>query len=773
LHYKLLFCNIRLLYTGPLIMIGKRLTVLLFLIFMALPGLLHAQNDPKKDAQDLVILADEVMSANLAPTIALQYYSNAADIDPENLRANYMAGTMYLRLLNRDRSVKYLQQTYALDPQYKFNLLYQIGRGYQYAEQFDSAIYFYQRYMNKLQKEYRYRGSDRVTETDVNRRINECENGKIYVANPIDYSIKSLGSKINSDNIDYAPVINADATMLIFTSRRQDNNLNADVDTDNFHFEDIFVSRKVNGQWQSAKNIGEPVNTRFHDSNLALSADGNSLYLYKDDGAGNIYQADLQEDGTWSEPSPLNVFINTAYAEKSISVGPNKDIIFFSSNRPGGIGGIDIYYAKRNRNGTDWGEAVNMGAVINTEYDEEYPYIDFDGRTLYFSSKGRNGMGGYDIYKTQYDSSINKWTEPVNLGYPINTPDDDVSFIPTPGGQKGYYASVRDDGQGFTDIYEVAIPPDVRNLEKLTRLREKVEGGEEVVETPEEQEPTPDNTEPIVVVTDPPEDTKPEETQPEETAPVVVPNNPQPVVDTPEKNVPANNLPDNTPQADPTVDTQAPLPGGLRPVVLLIRVVDYDTGEPINPQIGLRNKDDNVVVGRQQVANGIYRFEVTNPKEDEYLLSIERQGYIFKNFALDLPGATPEGLEIRRQVELQKLQLKYSSVLRNIYFEFGKSTFTKESFFELNKLERFMAVNAGMVVEIQGHTDAVGPADYNKRLSQLRAQAVVKWLVDRGVDPRRLKAVGFGEEKPLASNDDELVGRTLNRRVEFKILKVN
>ncbi len=187
--------------------------------------------------------------------------------------------------------------------------------------------------------------------------------------------------------------------------------------------------------------------------------------------------------------------------------------------------------------------------------------------------------------------------------------------------------------------------------------------------------------------------------------------------------------------------------------------------------MGLKSVGDNVIVGSNRESVGTYTFEVKNIGSKEYMLSVEKNGYVFKNTKLDIEAVA--GLEpkrITKNISLQKVQVGVSRILHNIYFDFGKATFTTESYTELNKLEKMLAGNSNAQVEISGHTDAIGHDAGNKRLSQRRASAVVSYLVNKGIDQRRLTAVGYGEERPLASNDDESEGRELNRRVEFRII---
>lgn len=663
----------------------------------------YAQYESRADsisASDMFYETGQVILAETkVVTQAREMFESAANLNPENVWANYMAGKTYLETVNKERASQYFERVFALDPNFRYDLLYSIGRGYQYGLHFDEALHYYNQYKEKSLNDVNYRGKDKVQLREVEQRIAECQNGLEYLKNPKHYAIVNVSEKINSSWPDYGPVLNEDETVLIFTSRRQDSNLNENVDEDNYYFEDIFISEKgADGEWGPARNIGEPVNIANHNSNLALSADGKTLFQYRDDNGGDIYFSKLEPDGSWSYPEPLSKYINSSFAEKSVSMSQDGKLLFFSSNRPGGLGGIDIYVSKKDSKG-QWSRSVNLGPSINTEFDDESPFIDYDGKTLYFSTKGRKGMGGYDIFKSEYDSAANQWTEPVNIGYPINTPDNDVFFVSTKDGKRGYYASVRDDGQGYTDIYMVNFLPE-------------------------------DEPKPVIAKKEAPEK---EESKPQK----VVERVKQPK---------------------------------LQPVVLTIKVTDNQSGEPLAANVNLRKLKNNQVAGKEAKGEGVYAFTITSSSPSEMMLSIEKDGYMFKNFRLTLPASTEERQEITRSVELDVLRTGFSSVLRNIYFDFNKASFRKSSYDELNKLERLLSENPEIIVEIAGHTDNIGKAAYNKRLSQQRANAVVDYVVNKGISKSRVVAKGYGEELPMASNDDEAGGRALNRRVEFKVL---
>jgi tetratricopeptide (TPR) repeat protein len=412
------------------------------LIFLAVAGAFSftfGQEDKKQVALDYIATAEEMKSASMAYDDIRGIYELAAAADPDNIKANFEAGHYRLITIGRDLAVPYFLRVYELDPNYRFDLEYWIGSSYQYGLQFDKAIDFYNRYVSKYNSRPNYQGA-KVSLEETERRIAECETGKALVSNPHGYSIVNVGSLVNSEYDDYGPVINEDETELIFTSRRRDGNSNQDVADDNKPYEEIFISKKEGSAWGQATAIAE-VNSPTHESTLALSADGNTLFIYKDENRGDVFVSE-KKGNSWSEPTPIPGLINSSYEENSVTISRDEKMIYFSSNRPGGFGGLDIYSAAIDGNG-EWTGIKNLGAKINSAADEDGPFIDHDGQTLYFSSKGLDGMGGFDIFKSTFDGAA--WGDPDNMGYPVNTPDNDIFIFLTKDGKRGYYASVRED----------------------------------------------------------------------------------------------------------------------------------------------------------------------------------------------------------------------------------------------------------------------------------------------------------------------------------------
>src|SRR5690606_22683894 len=217
-------------------------------------------------------------------------------------------------------------------------------------------------------------------------------------------------------------------------------------------------------------------------------------------------------------------------------------------------------------------------------------------------------------------------------------------------------------------------------------------------------------------------------------------------------------------------DTTPDKPAATAPVHYVVSVVDAETQSPLNARVRLQGLRDNITVASARAGNGVIGFTVAGPQGRGTRLPRELDGYVFVNETIRLPGAGPEPQTINRTISLRKLAVGVSGVLRNIYFDFDKWSFKNESYNELNKLERMMQQNPNIQVEISGHTDNIGAKAYNMFLSRKRAEAVKDFLTGKGIDARRIKATGYGEDRPLASNDDEREGRELNRRVEFLVI---
>ncbi len=272
---------------------------------------------------------------------------------------------------------------------------------------------------------------------------------------PLDVSFVNLGDAVNSEFDERFAFIPVDESFVIFNTNRPDKDAQK---MDNGEYPNsIYISTVKDGDFQKAQRIDAPINKgNSGEEIIGLSAKGDIMLLYIKDGlkSGNIYVAEKDEKGKFKKPVLPGDNVNSAYEEIAASISSDGKTIYFASNRPGGLGGTDIYVCHKTPNGK-WGLPVNLGAAINTPQNEDFPNISPDGKTLYFSSTGHTSMGGYDIFKAQWNEENTKWENVKNLGYPINTTDDDMNFRVSRSERYGYISAVRDKGLGGFDNYRV------------------------------------------------------------------------------------------------------------------------------------------------------------------------------------------------------------------------------------------------------------------------------------------------------------------------------
>ena len=408
---------------------------------------------------------------------AIPYLLEAVQSDPEAnsskaIESNFFLGLSYLKVGEGGNGLPYMQKVYELDKEFYPEIEYMMGQCAEDALKFDLALKYYGNFMSLQGVK-----QDPTIADEVAKHINECKAAKKLIANPVKAKIENIGPIVTGTFPDYTPVITADESIMIFTSRREGNvgkNTSSYLDQEEeFPMEDIYQSTKINDKWSEPMNLGTTVNTEDHDAAIALSPDGNQLFIYKDVQKGDIYLS--QKKGLdWSKPESLGDKINLEKSsEQSCSVTSEGKTLYFSSDRPGGYGGLDIWKSQKIKN--EWSEPQNMGPKLNSKEDEDSPFIHPDGVTLYYSTKGKNTMGGYDIVRTTLEKG--GWSEPENLGYPINSVQNDIYFVLSADNQHGYYASYKEGGYGKHDIYMISMPQaeDVKAIE-VAKANTKVAG---------------------------------------------------------------------------------------------------------------------------------------------------------------------------------------------------------------------------------------------------------------------------------------------------------
>lgn len=653
-------------------------------------------------ANELVALANEMFQFG-DYNDALEIYKQAIEFDEENIEANFMAGRCYLKTTAyKANSVDHFLFVKEKNDEYNAKLLYYIAEGYRFDYEFDEAIKYYKEFAQLLNV-----CRECVSGLDVpewkkrtEKKIQECSNAKEFTAAKKKISITNLGDAVNSEDMDYAPTVNLEEDMIIFTSRRA-GTTGGRKDVDNLYYEDIWFSTKENGEWTYPKNMGDAVNSDNHDSNIGLTPDGNTLFIYQADNGGDIYASSFKK-GKWSKPKPFEKFINTEASETSICMSSDGNILFYSSSKEGGIGGLDLYMSKKDSKGK-WSDPENLGDVINTEFDEESPSYHADSKTLYFSSIGHNSMGGYDIFRTVYNEEENTWSEPENLGYPLNTTDSDIFLAVSADGKKGYYSSFKKDSRGGNDIYVI------------NQIDEILDAEEEPEEAPE----------PIDTV---------------EAVDTLIAQVEEPIIDEEpvSEEVKGNNK-------------------------LIVTVTAPGSQEALPAHFKIIEKESNHVIDDLFLESGVYEHVFENFVDKEFIIEANAEGYLYQTDKVLIEVSTEEMRVKEVRLPLREMKTNKEFVFRNIYFDFDNFTLRPESGLELENMYALLKEKENLSIQIEGHTDKIGSHDYNMYLSQQRANAVRKYLLNKGIDASRVTSIGYGETKPMASDDFI----DLNRRTVF------
>jgi tetratricopeptide (TPR) repeat protein len=381
---------------------------------------------------------------------ALPLYAEVYNAHQNELYLKYRTGICYLyKSDEKDKAITLLKEVEQANPK-TTDINFYLGRAYHLNYKFDEAIATFNKYLLE---------APAINQRLLTERyIENSKNGKAFIELKIKCEIENAGNSINTENQEYVPVISSDESILIYTytgpnctGGLMDDDFNPDPNG-NF-YEDVFIAYRVGNSWQTPQSIGSNINTKNHDASIALSADGQKLFVYHsttEDG-GDIYMSTLKGE-VWGVPEPLNSNINTKYWEGSVSLSADEQTLYFASERPDGYGGKDIYMSKKQADGT-WGKAQNLGPKVNTKFNDDSPFIHPDGITLFLSSEGHNSIGGYDILYTTFKE--NDWNTPTNLGYPINTTEDERFYVLTADGEHGYFSSDRKGGFGQQDIYRV------------------------------------------------------------------------------------------------------------------------------------------------------------------------------------------------------------------------------------------------------------------------------------------------------------------------------
>jgi outer membrane protein OmpA-like peptidoglycan-associated protein/tetratricopeptide (TPR) repeat protein len=581
--------------------------------------------------------------------------------DPDFIEAYQLLAQLAYEEGRLDDAITYYGRTLEIDPggnpeAYRLlaGLVYQTGD--------------YQRGVDLLERYFSFPIEELQQVQGGEALMEKCRFALHALAHPVPFQPENLGDSVNSALNEYWPCLSVDEQRLMFTVMLPVKG--SEESGGPRYQEDFFMAEHNGSAWKGRMNAGSPLNTADNEGAHSLTADGRYLFFTacnRRDGKGrcDLYLS-VRKDGGWSTPVNLGSPVNTGYSEKQPSISADGRVLYFSSNRPGGKGAYDIWRSEWTPEG--WSVPENLGDSVNTAGLEQSPFLHPDGKSLYFSSTGWPGMGRGDLFFTRMKGE-DTWSTPKNLGYPINTYNDEIGLTVNARGDRAYFASDREES-GDTDIFTFELPLAVRPV-----LVSYLEGR--------------------------------------------------------------------------VYDARS-----MKGLAALIQLIDLESGEVVMEAISGQKEGD---------------YLLALPTDRDYALNVSAEGYLFSSEHFAFRGEHSRRDPFRRDIPLERLRSGTRVVLNNIFFETDSDSLLPASRTELDRVYAFLESHPSLSVEIAGHTDNRGSPEHNQVLSERRARAVVAYLGNRGVDPSRMRPVGYGEGEPVSGNDTE-EGRALNRRTELKIL---
>ena len=579
---------------------------------------------------------------------AIKMLNKAIEADPKYCDALIVLGDIYHHANDNKKAIELYNKALLIDSVYSCKKYKTIGEIY--LAQSDDATA--EKYLQKFLSFPKLSPPDKAQAEHDLTTLRFVRDAK---AHPVPFEPHKMSDAINSEYDEYYPSMSTDGNTLIFTRR---------IGRD----EDFYCSKKINGVWQKAQRMPAPLNSDYNEGALSVTPDNGFVFFTRDCnqtgfGGFDIYISKKAGD-KYLAPNNLGEVINTGSKESQPSFSSDGKTLYFMTVRKDGIGGCDLYASELTDKG--WTTPKNLGTHINTEANEQFPFIHPDNQTFYFVSNGKPGMGLGDIFYSRRKPD-GSWGEAVNIGYPINTEEDERGIFVTADGKKAIISRAEKGSKNFDlyefDLYQGAQPNQVTYLKGI-------------------------------------------------------------ITDAKTK----------------------------RPVGATFQLIDLSSGQIITES----NSDET---------DG--SFLVCIPKGKDYALNVSNPNYLFysDNFSLkDKTDAEP----YLKDVALMPIEIGKSVVLKNIFFASNKFDLQTQSKVELEKLLAFLSENKNVKISIDGHTDNVGSSVHNLELSENRAKAVYDYLVSKGITANRLSYKGFGETKPIADNATE-EGKQQNRRTEITI----
>tara|TARA_R110002012_G_scaffold252147_3_gene430817 strand:- start:25957 stop:28224 length:2268 start_codon:yes stop_codon:yes gene_type:complete len=724
---------------------------------------------------------------------AIKSLSEAVELGANEPYVNYMLGVSYLKMPNASDQLKASAIFNNLEKQVDFSNLpkdasYYMAQAFHKNLMLEKASKYYNQYLKSLGE------SDAKIRSEVLLELTQVENAKRLMGQKKDINIQRMAPPINSEFTEYNPVVSADQSVMAFTSLRPNARTGRSA-------EEVYITYKSSGDWGEPNKI--EIRTDENVGTAGISPDGQQMLVFIGSGnKGNLYIMRKEGNG-WSQPSAIDG-LNSRDLESTGSITPDGKKIYFASNRPGGYGGMDIWVAENTGNGK-WGNIANLGPEVNTKYDEDAPFIHPDMKTLYFTSNGSNSMGGRDIFKTNVLGG--KWTNPENMGYPINTPLNDNYFTLSADGSKGYFSSDREGGYGGQDIYIFDMPEKYANI-PLTMLKGKITAGED-------EQPVPtkiklvdnENNTKVDYVYDPDPKTG-------NYLIILPPGKNYDLIIESEGYLPYTlniNVPNQTYFYELYQKINLKLIKQFDVVVgqeVSVNNAFYDTKQegtysPRQANEAMLVQSDSLdvydmmdaIIAAEDTAAFNYMMDLmysVNPienvnfeaNEDEMEIA-SRTYYYDESDTTTLKSRVVEGETIyslptmyvteeakkQKRDKTQKPEAKYDKSLLEpiykIYFDVGAANFDDKYKQSLQEIYEHLQENEALGIQISGYASAEGDPEFNRKLSNKRAIEVVNFFNYKGVVRRRIIAKGYGSTKADTKNPAE------NRRVEVQIVDLN
>ena len=632
-----------------------------------------------------------MQDASIESERALFHYQKANRFNASNAVLNYKIASVLLFTNKKEFAKEYLDRGISLSEDLPDDFSFFQGMVWQLEGEYVKAIASYKYFLNNSKKKM-------IEQYDVlaKKYIAECTSAPDILAKKQRIWVDNL--VINSEYDDWSPCLSADGDLMIFTSNRKNENIANEIGV---YDQDIYYANLSGRNFKNVSSLSE-LNTSIDDVSGGLSYDGQRILIYKkEDGNTDVFESKLNGK-YWGKA-------NRKMGEKLRGGNTEKDETFASFDPPdvkvyyitdgGYSGNKDIYFSGvMNRERNIWGKGQSAG-VVNTKFQEGSVYIHPDAKTMYFSSKGHNTLGGYDIF-VSYVDELGHWGKPVNLGYPINTPYDDLFYSATASGRYAYIASNRAGGKGGLDIYKVTYW-----------------GADKPMTSDSENQ--------------------------------LIASIASPVAD--------NSV------AEPISFEEKSL------TVFKGRILDGVTKNSVAAAIDITINKTGELYTSVYSNSATGKFLLSLPAGENYGISVVAEGYLFHSENFDLPLGDGFNM-VTKDVELKNIKVGNNIALKNVFFNTGKWDVQKDSYAELDRLVALLEDIPSLKIEISGHTDNIGAESFNELLSQRRADEVVRYLVGKGVDNNRLTAQGYGQSKPVETNDTA-EGRALNRRTEFEIIE--